>query len=221
MSDSDYLFIAKTIQERVGIVLGETKRDMVYGRLARRLRILGISSFEEYCTRLKGPDGEAEIAETVNSLTTNLTKFFREPHHFEDLARDVLGGGAGRAHSPRGRLRIWSAGCSSGQEPFSVAITIAESMGLRGLGDTRILATDIDANMLNHCRSGSYAESQLAGLSVQQKANFLRDDPSHPGHMMFKNELRALIRFNKLNLLDQWPVVSRKWWKFESGVISG
>ena len=206
MSEDDYRFIASTIQQRVGIVLGESKRDMVYGRLARRLRSLGIATFEEYCTRLRGPDGETEIIEAVNSLTTNLTKFFRESHHFEDLARDVLAGAGNRSRAAGGRLRIWSAGCSSGQEPFSIAVTIAETMELKRVSDVRILATDIDMNMLERCRSGSYAEDQLTGLSPQQIKQFLARDPHRPGNWVFARELRSLIQFNRLNLLDQWPM---------------
>lgn len=206
MSEADYRFIASSIQKRVGIVLGESKRDMVYGRLARRLRVLGLSTFEEYCEKLRGPDGEAEVVEAVNSLTTNLTKFFRESHHFDDLARDVLRRADEPSHSRNRRIRIWSAGCSSGQEPFSIAMTAAEALGESGLGDVRILATDIDENMLRRCRSGSYSDEQLGGLSGGRKKRFLSGDPERAGHAVFSNELRSIIKFNKLNLLDQWPM---------------
>lgn len=139
------------------------------------------------------------MIEAVNALTTNLTRFFRESHHFDDLARDVLAGA-------RGRIRIWSAGCSSGQEPFSIAMAAAETLKAPDLADCRILATDIDENMLRRCRAGAYSADQTDGISDVRRKRFLDRMPDGSGGYVFKPEIRGLIRFNKLNLLDTWPM---------------
>ena len=122
--ESDFLKIAKLVKEQAGIVLGERKRDLVYGRLSRRVRALGFDDFTDYCAHLESPEGESERGMMVNAITTNLTGFFREPHHFEFLAKEMLGGLARSRSVTDRRLRIWSAGCSSGEEPYSIAMTI-------------------------------------------------------------------------------------------------
>src|ERR1700733_5096498 len=126
-SEDDFQAIAQKVRDRTGIVLSAAKRNLVYGRLGRRLRTLGCSSFEAYRAVLDGPDAEAEHAAMINAITTNLTGFFREPHHFEALAEETIPALAKSADNGR-RLRIWSAGCSSGEEPYSIAMTVLRAL---------------------------------------------------------------------------------------------
>lgn len=138
--DRDFRFLAELANSKTGIVLNEQKRDMVYSRLSRRLRALELTTFSEYCELLKTSEGEAELGNLVNAITTNLTHFFREKHHFEHLHQEVL---LPMQASGLRRLRIWSAGCSSGMEPYSIALTMTQALRNVERWDARILATDI------------------------------------------------------------------------------
>lgn len=197
--DNDFKFLSKLVHDQVGIVLGDHKKDMVYGRLARRLRQLDIPQFSEYCDLLTGPKGDAELGHLVNAITTNLTSFFRESHHFEHLAKDVL---APMAMQPSKRLRIWSAGCSSGAEPYSIAMTVRKALPNIGSWDARILATDIDTNMLDIGRRGEYAPEQYD--KIPQPYRDLAQREEHA--LIMADSLRRLITFNQLNLLEKWPI---------------
>jgi chemotaxis protein methyltransferase CheR len=127
LTTGEFKAIAQRVHERTGIVLGDSKRDLVQGRLGRRLRTLGCGSFREYIELLDGPDAEQEQVILINAITTNLTSFFREPHHFETLAKEVI---PELAKAPRqgNQLRIWSAGCSSGEEPYTIAMTVQRAL---------------------------------------------------------------------------------------------
>jgi chemotaxis protein methyltransferase CheR len=202
-SDREFRFLAELVAKCSGIVLASQKKDMVYSRLARRLRVLNLTSFGEYCERLQGPEGADEIGNLVNAITTNLTHFFREPHHFEHL-RDVVLPGLNALTSHPKRLRIWSAGCSSGMEPYSIAMTI--KAGVRDLAswDARILATDIDTNMLNTGIGGDYGYEQWDKIPPAYRGNVLRL-PKQEGIRM-SDDLRQLVAFRHLNLLERWPM---------------
>ena len=129
LTTANFRQLAAIVRERTGIVLGDHKREMVYGRLARRLRSLGLTSFSDYCALLESPEGPKEIGALVNAITTNLTKFFREPHHFAHLREQVLRPAVLRwARGEDFALRIWSAGCSSGEEAYSIALCIAAAV---------------------------------------------------------------------------------------------
>src|ERR1700761_1717244 len=159
-SSDDFQAIAQKVRDRTGIVLGATKRDLVYGRLGRRLRAVGCSSFDEYRAMLDGPDAEPELMAMVNAITTNLTGFFREPHHFDTLATHTLPEllrSSGHGH----RLRIWSAGCSSGEEPYSIAMTVLRALPARDKWDALILATDIHPNMVAFGQAGLYEPAKV------------------------------------------------------------
>ena len=136
---SDFEFIRQLVGERTGIVLSDHKVDMVYGRLARRLRQLKLRSFRDYLSRLDNDEDDRELVEFTNALTTNLTGFFREPHHFEYLAGQALPSLVASRSQPR--LRLWSAGCSTGEEPYSIAITLREALPQLSRWDVRLLAT--------------------------------------------------------------------------------
>ena len=204
-TDRDFDYIRGLIHDRAGISMADSKRDLVYGRLARRLRALGLTRFSDYIGYLEGNiDHEAE--HFVNALTTNLTSFFRENHHFEYLRNDFL---------PRlvrqkrdSRLRIWSAGCSTGEEPYSLAMVMAEVVPPDW--DARILATDLDSNVVQHASNGIYTEERVSSIAPGRlKRWFRRGRGNKQGLYRVAPELRELITFKQLNLMDPWPMRGR------------
>ena len=205
-TEGDFRKIAAMVHGDAGIALPDTKATLVYSRLAKRLRALGLSSFKDYCALVAGKDGLDERQKMLAALTTNVTRFFREPHHFEDLAGKVLPPLLQRARSG-GRVRIWSAACSSGQEPYSAAMTLLSLMPNAGDFDIKILATDIDPNMVVDGRNGVYSENLLAGVSAEHRRRWTTTDAS--GAVRMADELRALVTFNELNLIGDWPMKGR------------
>jgi len=199
---ADFERVRRMIHARAGISLNDSKENMVYSRLSRRLRVLGLASFGAYLdrveTRAGGDDGEAE--EFVNALTTNLTAFFREPHHFPVLA------GLLRAQRDAGVPRIWCCAASSGEEPYSIAITIAETLGGSG---ARMLATDIDTRVLAAAVRGVYPLESARSCGEQRlKRFFLRGTGANAGLARIKPELAQRVAFAALNLLaDDWPAL--------------
>lgn len=199
-SDEEFRFLAELANTRTGIVLAEHKRDMVYSRLVRRLRALNLTSFSQYCDLLQSEDGEEEIGNLVNAITTNLTRFFREPHHFEHLHDHVLKPLAGESAAKK--LRLWSAACSSGMEPYSIAMTLRSAIPRLSGWDAKILATDIDTNMLGTARKGEYSDSEYANIPNLYRDGITRNDE----RMRMPEELKQLIAFKHLNLLQTWPI---------------
>ena len=201
-SSRDFSRIRDFIGEQTGIVLAEGKRDMVYSRLARRLRELKLERFSQYLDRLDRD--EQELGRFINALTTNLTAFFREPHHFDFVRRELLPSLA--ADPRRTRLRAWSAGCSSGEEPYSLAITLLESLPQDRNWDLRILATDLDSDVVEKGRQGIYTEERVAGLPGSRLRRwFRRGTGSRAGLVRVSPHLQELILFKQLNLLHDWP----------------
>lgn len=201
-SDADFVAIAELAHEQAGIVLARSKRNLVYSRVSRRLRALGLNSFRQYRDLLaSGSPGELEAF--VNAISTNLTKFFRESHHFDHFGADVLAPFA-KAKSGSGRLRIWSAGCSTGEEPYTLALLINSVLAKRSGGqDVRVLATDIDTEVLKRASEAIYPRDALEALPSQYRDAW-RDEEQGKG--AFKSELRELITFGRLNLLQDWPI---------------
>lgn len=204
LQDGDFRKIAKLVMDSTGIVLSDKKRAFVHGRLGRRLRVLGLSDFREYTRLLESHDGDAERRMLINAVTTNHTSFFREQHHFDYLAQTVLPEivklrGAGSA-----RLRIWSAGCSTGEEPYTLAMTLVERQALLAGWDVKILATDLDTNVVRHASEGVYDADRLESIPAKYRKNHLsiQDD----GRFSIKDEVRDLISFAPLNLLEDWPM---------------
>ncbi len=202
--EQEFRFLADLLRQRTGIVLNSSKMNMVYTRLARRLRELRLSSFADYCDLIKGPDGEAEMGTLINALTTNLTRFFREPHHFDHVRSQLLSDFKARAGSRNGRLRIWSAGCSSGEEPYTLAMLLADELPAALRTDAKILATDLDTNMVATGKRGIYAQSAFEDMPRQTRdAHF---DAHGAGQLAARPHLRELITFKQLNLMEAWPV---------------
>lgn len=204
-SDSDFSYLRKLVFTHTGINLSEQKRNLVYGRLSKRMRAHGLSRFCDYCRLLKDkPDDELE--HFTNAITTNLTSFFRERHHFDYITDDLIHILQARYHTER-RLRIWSAGCSTGEEPYSLAITLREAIPDIDKHDIRILATDLDTNVVKTAARGIYPATSIEGLDSQLKRRwFLRGKGQHEGQIMAVPELRRLIRFRQLNLMHDWPM---------------
>jgi len=201
-TQDDFDRIKTLIYGSAGISLAPTKKDMVYSRLARRLRARQLDSFADYLRLLEEGDHQ-EWEAFVNALTTNLTSFFREPHHFQILAEQLE-----RAPVTR-PVSIWTCASSTGEEPYSIAMTAFDA--LQGRAPVRILATDIDTNVLATARQGVYPLDQLQKISPElQKRHFLRGEGNHQGYARVKDELRRLVSFRQLNLLDAtWPMRGR------------
>ncbi len=202
-AEEDFVSLRDLVKSLTGITLASSKSEMVYGRLSRRLRALNLKSFREYRTLLSTTEGEQELAEFVNALTTNLTSFFRESHHFDYLREHLL---LPLATRPR-RLRIWSAGCSTGEEPYSIAMTVAETLTLKGCGDLRILATDLDSDVLETGSRGQYSDDRLRGMATRRRESFFtRRETGDGTRHCVKPELAALITFKQLNLMHELPM---------------
>lgn len=205
-SDRDFQHIRQVINRIAGISLADSKRDLVYSRLSRRLRHLGLQRFEDYCQLLESEQNTAELSEFVNALTTNLTSFFREIHHFEFLAKELLPALMRERNFGSRRIRIWSAGCSTGEEPYSIAMVVRETVPTVGW-DVRILATDLDSNVLATAARGVYDFSRVKDLPEQRLRRwFQKGSGAQAGKVRVTAALRDLITFRQLNLMEQWPM---------------
>ena len=195
-NDRDFRRVCELIHQRAGIALAPAKRDMVYGRLSRRLRALGLRSFQQYLDQLEAGDG-AEWEAFTNALTTNLTSFFREPHHFDRLREELLQ----RQHNHQ-PLQLWSCASSTGEEPYSMAITACEAFGTT-TPPVRILATDVDTQVLATAAAGVYPIERIASLDpVLKKRYFQKGSGPNEGKCRVIPALRQLIEFRQLNLLS-------------------
>ncbi|MBB3384716.1 MULTISPECIES: protein-glutamate O-methyltransferase [unclassified Rhizobium] len=197
--------IAAMIYADAGISLNESKASLVYSRLSKHIRALGLAGFSDYCQLVSSPAGSAARREMLSHLTTNFTRFFRENHHFDHLRDEVLPGLLARAKAG-GRVRIWSAACSDGQEPYSIALTVLALMPNVADFDFRILATDIDPKILGLARAGAYDESSLETVSPAMRKQWFQE-VNVQGRRKFQidDRVKRLITFNELNLLGQWP----------------
>ena len=195
--DRDFRRIVQLVRATTGIALTERKRDLVYSRLARRIRKLGLTDFESYCALLDGEEAEAECRELVNAITTNMTSFFREAHHFEILQQEVF-----PALVAGPRLRVWSAGCSSGEEPYSIAMVLKDTLEKQWCPDAKILATDIDTQVLEKAKAGLYRSEALQPVPLALRRKYVRG--TEPCEIA--PDVRALISFKPLNLLSSWPM---------------
>lgn len=206
---ADFRKIAAMLHGDAGIALPESKATLVYSRLAKRLRALGLSSFRDYCALVSESSGLDERQKMLSALTTNVTRFFREPHHFDHLRTQVLPPLLAKARGG-GRVRLWSAACSTGQEAYCMAMTVLalapDAMRL----DVKILATDIDPVVIREASEGVYGETAMAGLSAEQRERWF-DPLSDGGRKAWTagEAVRSLISFREMNLIGDWPMSGR------------
>lgn len=205
LSPSDFSAIAKIMMVETGISLSDNKTNLVYSRLAKRLRVLGLKNFSQYCALVTSGTGQEERQTMIAALTTNVTRFFREPHHFEHLKTHILPGLIEMARK-RIPVRLWSAACSSGQEPYSIALTLLSMMPDAGKYDIRILATDIDPNVLAEGEAGIYDQAAVEPVPAALRSRWFTTQNDGSGRLRIAEEARALVSFRKLNLIGQWPM---------------
>ncbi|MBL4798549.1 MAG: protein-glutamate O-methyltransferase [Oleispira sp.] len=202
MSHEDFQRISALAGHYTGIVLGDHKQDMVYGRIARRVRKLNLIDFSSYLDYLEANIDE-ELSNFINVITTNLTSFFRENHHFEYLQKTVLRE-LKRKNSATKRLRIWSAGCSKGMEPYSISMTLLKS-GIPSDWDVKLLATDLDSEVLETAREAVYSATEVDGLEERTIKNYFQRGGDGKD-VKVKDKVRQFIHFKRLNLLETWPM---------------
>jgi chemotaxis protein methyltransferase CheR len=197
------------VYEQTGISLREAKLPLLQSRLSRRIRHFGYRNFDQYYERLKYREpGDGELQEMINAVTTNKTSFFREPHHFKTLEQLVLVPARRRRREGCApSLRIWSAGCSSGEEPYSIAMTVANSLDRLQAWDVRILATDVNTRVLEKARAGIYGRESIADLPPQiVRKYFLSGTGRYADRVQVKPEIKSMVKFGRINLIEApWP----------------
>lgn len=207
LTDSEFNFFRDLAKMYAGIKIADYKRNMVFRRISKRLNELGMNSVSDYCRLVAGDDGPSELPKLINALTTNKTGFFREKHHFDHLAMRALPSMLKdcEARDSR-RLRFWSAGCSSGQEPYSIAMTLQDSVPDLQRWDARILATDIDTDMIEHGRSGIYPADETKAIPPKARSEFAQPVAGDKTHRRMADVIRSRIDYRQLNLLGPWPM---------------
>lgn len=206
LTEGEFRRIRDRLYSVAGISLSDAKKTLVFSRLGKIVRRMGYDSFDEYVDFLERSGSSADDQEFVNALTTNLTRFFREDHHFDHL-KDYVGKliQSTPRTSPGGkpRLRLWSAGCSTGQEPYTIILHLLSSFPELKRWDFKLLATDIDTNVLAKAAQGVYPESELSGLSPERMKLFERPGD---GTIRIPAEARQIASFKPLNLMHDFPV---------------
>ncbi len=200
---ADFDYLRGIVTETTGIIAPNDKYTMYYSRLARRLRSLGLADFRAYREFLS-QNQETESIELVNAVTTNLTSFFREKHHFDYVRETLI---PEKIHNNNRQLRIWSAGCSTGEEPYTIAMTLLQAIPDPERWDIKILATDIDSNVLKTGSAGVYDASRVSSLDINLlRRYFKKGSGSNHGKVKISPELNRMIEFRQLNLLRDWPI---------------
>jgi chemotaxis protein methyltransferase CheR len=204
-SDADFRSLAQFAYDQAGIALADSKRNLVYGRLSRRLRALRLTTFREYREYLGA--NPSELEGFINAISTNLTKFFRESHHFDHLRAHVAVPFAHAARASSGnRLRVWSAGCSTGEEPHTIAVVLKREIRDIERQDVRVLATDIDTEVLAKGARGDYAVESIEDVPKAYREYFQSVRRDGTEKVTMADEVRSLITFRRLNLMQQpWP----------------
>jgi chemotaxis protein methyltransferase CheR len=202
LSDAEFARVRAKVYEVAGISLGDSKRTLVVARLSKLVRARGLATFDAYLDQLESRPA-AEMQEFVNALTTNLTRFWREEHHFTHLVGYVGELMKASANQATRRLRIWSAGCSTGQEPFTIALNLLSAYPELKRWDFRILATDIDTAVLAKAATATYPASEIAGLSPERRRLF---ETLPDGRVRVPSAAADIISFKPLNLMTEWPM---------------
>jgi chemotaxis protein methyltransferase CheR len=209
LKNSDFEKISKLIYEQCGINLHEGKRELVKARLGKRLREGNYKSFSEYCNYVTTAEGTDELIAMIDSISTNLTSFFREESHFVRL-RAIISSLLEKAGTSGilPRFNVWSAGCSTGEEPYTIAITLREAAGMRPF-EARILATDISTKVLRIAETAIYTEERIKNMaSPILKRYFQMGTGQSEGYYRVKKELKDMIEFKRFNLMDKFPMDS-------------
>jgi chemotaxis protein methyltransferase CheR len=208
VTDAEFTQFRGLILKHAGIHLNGSKRHLLVSRLMRRLRELNLHTFAAYYEYVAGDTSGRELSTFINRMTTNKTSFFREPHHFEFLTERMIPEISARGER---RMRIWSAACSSGEEPYTIAMTIREAQRTAGGWDVRILGSDIDTQVLAKAESGTYDIEALSNVpEMRRKAHFLRGYGGFEGQVQIRPALRRMIDFRQINLIGPaWPIRTR------------
>lgn len=201
-SDEDFARLARFAKSEFGLNLSPAKKPLVYSRLSKRLRALSLTTFHAYLEAVEQTSDQGERLELISALTTNVTSFFRERHHFDTLRGQVLEPMFSETRVPT-RLRIWSAGCSSGQEAYSIAMTILDCKGFTQSSDAKILATDIDPRIVERARRAQYGQEETATLPNGFAARFME---ASDAASCVRPEVRKMVTFGELNLIGPWPI---------------
>ena len=202
LSQGEFAEIARIVRDACGINLTESKMDLVHSRLQKRLRLFGLATFAEYIEFVGSGSNRDEFDQMISALTTNVTRFHRESHHFEHFDQICLPK-LMRSSAAGEPVRIWSAGCSNGSEPYNIAGVILDKCPDAARRNFRILGTDIDIRSLAVARSGRYTREYVEGLPEQSMRKWFESDAS--GYQV-RPELRQLVTFNTLNLIQDWPM---------------
>ena len=204
-TDQHFSKVKEDLYGYAGIVLADHKKDMAYNRLVRRVRALGLLSFDSYFTYISS--NQSEFEQFINALTTNLSSFFRENHHFSYIKSNIL---PDMRASGQDKIRVWSAGCSHGEEAYSIAMTLHDALLNINQVDVKILATDIDSTVLSTAQLGVYDIASMEGLFAQSvQKYFLKGVGVREGKVQIRQELKEIVDFKFLNLMNEWPMQGR------------
>ncbi|WGH80140.1 CheR family methyltransferase [Jannaschia ovalis] len=204
LPDAEFRAIAQLMHRQTGVLLDDGSRPLVFSRLARHVRRLGKSSFADYLAYLAGPNGAGERERMIDALTTNTTRFFREPAHFELLRAQVMPDLRRKAEAGA-RVRLWSAACSSGEEAYSIAAAVHAAFPDAARHDLRILATDVNRQMLDRAQDATYP-AEIAGDVPDAYRDALFEPAAKGAALVVRRALRDLVSVRYLNLMDPWPV---------------
>jgi len=200
LSDQDFESIAEFAHKHFGLAMSSSKKPLVSARLARRLRKQNVLNFKDYLARLNGPNSDKERSNLLSLLTTNVTQFFREPHHFETMRKDVLPDLIKKAREG-GRVRIWSAGCSNGQEPYTLAMIIQDMCPEVNRLDFKILGTDIDPVVVQTATAAKYPADEIAQIPAEYRKYL----PKLDADGRLPESIRSMVTLGVLNLIEPFP----------------
>jgi len=202
LKKENFIFLQNLIYKKTGIIIGDSKKEMICRRLSKRMKDLSIHSLDNYCDILR-LDCSPEMNNFISSITTNITYFFRENHHFEYLRDSFLPEFINKGQR---RLRLWSSACSTGEEPYSMAMILKEALGekLNSI-DTKLLATDLDDKVVRAAKKGVYDSCRLKDISTTIKSKWFKNSNDSDEYIIDPS-LRKIITFNTLNLLEPWPM---------------
>jgi len=206
LSEAQFQKISRLVKDRCGINLHEGKKQLVQARLAKRLRELGLDGYREYVEYVTNDAGGTELTAMLDAISTNLTSFFREEEHFDYLARKAIPAAMARAGSDR-RLRIWSAGCSTGEEPYSIAITVCDNIPNLSSWDARVLATDLSTKVLARAKEATYPGQRVKSVPPRQRSRHFHCVQAKPERIYrVIDPARSMVHFARLNLMGNWPM---------------